>query len=194
MTLGRRKAERPLTGEMIACMASRTRRFQATLFLPEDVAVAIQSIRSEFDRESAQAIAPHVTVLYEDELASVDTLRERLTAIKANLHAFRVMLSEPRTWSAGPEGGIYLAVSDVDGGIAALRGLLLADVNLTPIGAQYQPHVTLVHTHAEPATCRRAWEFLRQWPEFTEDVFIESVAVIEEEAGAWRKRGAYLLK
>jgi hypothetical protein len=89
-----------LLGWRVSKGASGTRCFYLNLFpLP------CRDVRVTFDPHSVAEIAPHITLVYENEITSAAYLKERLTEISGAINPFRLRLSEPRTWASGPEGG-----------------------------------------------------------------------------------------
>jgi 2'-5' RNA ligase len=175
-----------LADDIIAGMASIEGRFQGTLFLPEPVSTVVQAIRASFDPHSAAEIAPHITLVYENEITSAAHLRERLAEISGAITPFRLRLSEPRTWGSGPEEGIYLSVEDVEGALAALRGRLTASLTCSPPASDFQPHVTLIHPgRTSPGSCREAWNSLHRGSEPIDAFIVGSVSVIRKSGGRW---------
>jgi 2'-5' RNA ligase len=173
---------------MIAGMASIEGRVQGTLFLPEPISTVVQDVRAAFDPHSAAEIAPHITLVYENEITSAAYLRERLTEISGATTALRLRLSEPRTWGSGPEEGIYLSVEDVEGAITALRGRLTTSLACSPPPIDFQPHVTLVHAgRTSPASCREAWNTLNRGFMPIDAFIVGSVSVIQKSGGRWRQ-------
>ncbi|MBD0338336.1 MAG: NUDIX domain-containing protein [Thermoleophilia bacterium] len=120
-----------------------------TAFLEGAVAARVEELRRVWDPAMAMQIAAHVTVAYPVELG------DQVPAV-AGLAPFRLSLGAIAHWEA-PEGGVYVAVEDLDGGWTGAREFL---PRLSADRLDVRPHVTVVH----PRTTNRgpaAWKALK---------------------------------
>lgn len=112
--------------------------------------------RRLWDPVMAAAVPPHVTVVYPEELADVDLLRQRAADVGAtfgrfSLSALRVVAED------GGAGGVLLSMDDPSGTWRALRDVLLAP----PATARDAvPHLTIAHPRTT-GLGPRAWAALR---------------------------------
>jgi hypothetical protein len=166
-------------------------RHQVTIFLPEPVAGFVDEVRSTWDPEMARGIAAHVTLVHD---ASPPALMiERLRRAAVDVAAFRLELGAAARWEAD-EGGIYLEVRDVDGGIRTLRECVMLPPLGEPAVTEYEPHVTIVHPRTvAPARRRAAWDRLRAW-HLERVVVIDAVTVIVETPTGWDAVATIYLK
>lgn len=161
---------------------SKRRRFQVTAFLPSPLADEVQAVRERWDPVLAARIAPHVTVLH--SVIDLDTVTSMLA------EPFEPLLlgfGAASCWEGDPARGIYLPVSDVDGGLEALRSRLLGDA--VPL-IEYHAHVTLVHVRtAREGGADEAWAAVSDWRPLTDTIVIDDVALIGETRDGWERLG-----
>lgn len=157
-------------------------RHQATLILPEPVAGLVDEVRSTWDPEMARRIGAHVTLVHDASPLALTIERLRRAAVE--VATFRLELGAAARWEP-EEGGIYLEVRDVDGGIRALRDYVMVPPLGEPDGTEYEPHVTIVHPRTvAPARRRAAWDRLRFW-QLERVVVVDAVTVIIETPTGW---------
>jgi 2'-5' RNA ligase superfamily len=152
-----------------------TRR-QLTLFVPNDLAVTIESVRSTFNPAQFALIKSHVTLCREHELEPLEAVLHPLRT--PGLGALEMTFGAPKRFAEG-RGVLLPAV----GGLSAFRRL--RERILTPVVGEIQeqePHLTLMHPRN--ATCTDAiFEALQQYV-FPTRVTFDRVALIEQTAGA----------
>jgi len=121
-------------------------RHHATIFVAPAVAGPIEDARREWDPTMAARIPAHVTLVYPEEAPRPDLLIARVRTAAGTVPPFRLRLGEAAGF-ASPEGGAYLSVDDVDGGVSAIREVVLQP----PFrGIPFRPHVTIVHPGTSP--------------------------------------------
>jgi uncharacterized membrane protein len=99
-------------------------RRQATLFLVDPICERIEALRRRWDPEMAARLAAHVTLVYTQEFGIPSLVTERLREASQHTAPFRLRLGQAATFAA-PLDGVYIAVEDVDGGVARLRRRIL---------------------------------------------------------------------
>jgi 2'-5' RNA ligase len=87
------------------------RDHHATIFVSPDVARPVEDIRRRWDGVMAAQIAAHVTLAYPREAPLAEVLAERLRAVRATVHPFRLRLGGVAHFGR-PEDGVYVAVDD----------------------------------------------------------------------------------
>ena len=92
-------------------------RTQVTSFLPPPLADTIDEVRRRWDPATAERISAHVIVLY--DVVNPDAVPALLRR-GAGGGPFTLGLGPVRRW-IDPADGIYIAVVDIDGGVARLR-------------------------------------------------------------------------
>jgi 2'-5' RNA ligase len=123
----------------------------ATLFVAPEVAGPIEAARRAYDPIMAAQIAAHITLAYPQEAPMSELLVARVRIATAGIPPFRLRLGGVAYFGC-PEGGIYIAVEDVEGSYRALREEILRPP-FKPV--DFPPHVTLVH----PRTSSRGRDY-----------------------------------
>lgn len=126
-----------------------TTRHHLALRPPAEAVAAIEPLRTRWDPEMARRTPAHVTLTYPEEAAD-PALLERA----AGTGEFRLALGEVVALDGGV-GGVFVLVTDLDGGWAALRARLLGDA-----ATDVPPHLTIVHPRTSNAG-PQAWKALR---------------------------------
>ncbi|HEX4493493.1 MAG TPA: NUDIX domain-containing protein [Acidimicrobiia bacterium] len=111
----------------------------ATAFL-DPVRADVEAVRRRWDPVMAAQIAAHVSVAYPSGGGDVDDLTARVAEV-APRHAPFVLELGAVVNDGDPALGIFVAVRDVEGGLARLRDGIADDGGR----ADVPPHVTLVH-------------------------------------------------
>jgi len=127
------------------------RDHHATIFVAPEAAAPVEAVRRQWDPGMAAQIGAHVTLAYPEEAPSVELLVERVRAASTRIPPFRLRLGGIACFER-PEGGVYVAVEDIDGGYRRMREEVLRPPFHPRAGP---PHVTLVH----PRTSRRGRDF-----------------------------------
>jgi hypothetical protein len=150
----------------------------ATLFLPEAPADEINRLRRRWDPAMAAQIAPHITVAYPGEAASLSELVERTRLAAASSPSF-VLRTGALVNDGDPADGVFFEIDDIDGGWQALRQLIVGHhANAVPT------HVTVVHPRTS-GLGGLAWSQLA-YRTFDAVTFrIESVAVTAFDGQRW---------
>ena len=152
---------------------------QITAFVPRPLGPAVDTVRRRWDPMFGTLIDSHITLVH--RLAE-DLTPDDVAARVRQLPPIRARATEVRRWT-GEEIGLYLAVVDVDGGIAALRAAL--DV-VQPPGLEYVPHVTLLHPSTATASkAAAAWDELSEWRPNC-DIVLDMLHVIDVDSTGWR--------
>ncbi len=156
-------------------------RHLALFFLGDPVREPIEALRQRWDPEMAGRLAPHVTLIYANEVSDVSLLKQRITHASQSIGPLRLHLGRTAVFGS-PSGGVYLTVDDVDGGIARLRAHILQPP-LVDRWKPYTPHVTLLHPRSG-ARGEQAWEFLRDVC-IERDILLHRVSLVENGGSAW---------
>lgn len=155
------------------------RDHHATIFVPPRVAEAVEAVRRAWDPGMAAQIAAHVTLAYPQEAPIVDLLVARVRSASVAIAPFRLRLGAV-SYFERPEGVVYIAVEDIDGGYRRVR----ADVLRPPFQpVAFPPHVTLIH----PRTSSRGREFWEQGRRRRRDLefTVEEVAITAFTGAEW---------
>ncbi len=148
-------------------------RRQATLFLTG--VPVIDNIRERFNPAQAKLIAPHVTLIREDEVDDWKTLGDR--ARKLSLPEIALQFGDPRL----ENGLLYLPCV---GGTAEFDGLRAALLDL-PAAREHSPHITLIHPRN--GTCPDgSFEAISASLESFEHVFGEIAFIEQRNGGVWQ--------
>jgi 2'-5' RNA ligase len=117
-------------------------KVQARITLPPSVRHPVDTLRAEWNPERATGNPAHVTVIYHDEAPDPTLLAARLRLAASRVAPFRVSVGSVQRFPE-PDRGAYLTAADPDGGVAAVRELVLA----SPFSrrTRYGLHVTLLH-------------------------------------------------
>lgn len=86
-----------------------TEQHHATIFLPPDVAGAIEAARRRWDPVMAAQIDAHVTLAYPREAPSRELLIERLHEVASRVAPFRLQLGR-LGYLQRPEASVYVEV------------------------------------------------------------------------------------
>ena len=152
---------------------------QVTAFVPPPLGQAADTVRRRWDPLFGTLIDSHITLVHRlaDHLTPDD-----VAGRVRQLAPIRARVTEVCRW-ADDEIGLYLAVVDVDGGIAALRDALEV---VQPPGLEYIPHVTLLHpSTATSGKVDAAWDELSGWRPNC-DIVLDQVDVIDVRESGWR--------
>lgn len=104
--------------------------------------------RHRWDPVMADVVPAHVTLAYPEEVVDEDLLLRRLERTLPVVAPFRLRLGEVFAEDGG-RGGVFLAVTDVDGAWNSVRRQLLS-TPMTPVDVA--PHVTIAHPRTATAT------------------------------------------
>jgi hypothetical protein len=153
-------------------------RVQASLFL--SVPSRLAALRRRLDPRMAQCIAPHVTMIYDDEAPDAGLLLERLRVACADLAPIALWLGCVEMFAA-PAAGLYVATR-ASTAFEMLRSRVLRPP-FAPRGKMVRPHVTLLHPRsvgAAPADWRACAGLSIDWAST-----VNEVTVIQSDGGAW---------
>lgn len=159
----------------------------AALFVAPEVAGPIEAVRRACDPTMAAQIAAHITLTYPQEAPISALLVARVRIATAGASPFRLRLGGVAYFGC-PEGGIYIAVEDVEGSYRALREDILRPP-FKPV--EFPPHVTLVHPRTS-SRGRDCWEKSRyqvREVEFT----VREVAITAFDGTKWRVIETFIL-
>jgi 8-oxo-dGTP pyrophosphatase MutT (NUDIX family) len=151
----------------------------ATLFLDGAAAEPIEVLRRRWDPALASQVGAHLTVAYPGEAGSAGELLERARRAASDCAPFTVRLGKAAR-REGDHDWVGVEVTDVEGGWARLRGLLVPE---PAARTDVAPHVTIVHPrHSNLGSA--AWEAVRS-AEPTGKFTIASVAITALEGRTW---------
>ncbi len=162
------------------------KRLQLTLFIPESESRAIEKIRQTFNPAQYALIKSHVTLCREDELESLDLIRENLAQLNNN----------PIEIKFGPvirfsdQKGVMIPAIGSNEAFQELRRQILKGTIETP--RIQEPHITLMHPRN--ATCTDAiFEQIQQIP-LPQSIRFMTISLIEQEIGMpWKVLKTYEL-
>jgi 2'-5' RNA ligase len=126
-------------------------RHHATAFLGLPASHALEELRRTWDPEMARQIAAHITLIYPEEIPDPAQLTAQAARAAARTAPFTIALG-PAFHAGSPADGVFLHISDPDGGIARFRATAVPASQATG----FPPHVTIAH----PRTSRhgtQAW-------------------------------------
>ena len=167
----------------------RYKRMQATLFVSSEAGLLIDEIRAQWDPTMAARIHAHATVMR--RVTDPDTI-VRLLANATTTRTCRLSVGGPRWAEPREESGIYLAVRDPYGDLAALRAAI-APAAAAEAGTEAFPHVTLLHPRTtSPEQRARAWESLRL-SSLSFDVEIAVLSLVAETDDGWNEIASFSL-
>jgi 2'-5' RNA ligase len=144
-------------------------RRQLTMFVPEPVASAIESVRRVLDPIQSSLIAAHVTLCREDELLNLNAIRRRLQ--QSMPAAITLRFGAPQVFMGH---GILLECA---AGLDAFRALRMQVLESDAVRDQ-APHITLAHPR-NPQAPRSSLQAATELSAGLEIIFGE-VALIEQ--------------
>lgn len=138
-----------------ASAAARLALPHATIFLDPVISTRVDELRRYWDPAMARQIPAHVSVAYPSEIGGLEQMVDAVRQAAAVTQPFGLALSD--TWyDKQPQDGVFLRVSDVDGGWSRLRREILRGGTMLVV----EPHVTLVHPRTSGLGAQ-AWPTLR---------------------------------
>ena len=135
-------------------------KVQARITLPADMRRGIDALRAEWNPERSAGNPAHVTITYQDEAPDPALLAERLRLAAAVTCPFSLVVGLARRFPE-PVRGVYLAVTDPLGVVAAIRERVL-----TPPFTRRERfglHITLLHPD-QGVRLESAWPTLAELP------------------------------
>lgn len=158
-------------------------RKQLSLYIPADVAKAIEAIRKIVDPIQSNLIPAHVTLCREDELHDLAATKARLAHIP--LKPITLRFGKPEIFS---RHGLLLNCIDGADEFRSLREYLLASKNIS----NQSPHITLAHPRNPKSSGNLLFNTSRL-PEIIEITFSTIYLIEQARNEPWRVLEKYEL-
>jgi 2'-5' RNA ligase len=151
---------------------STIKRIQLTLFLPGDYSQAIEQVRMRYNPAQYALIRSHVTLCREDELLSIDNVRESLRGLRRK--PILIPFDLPRRFSDG--NGVLIPLKQDSAEFDSLRNAVLAHLTSEP--RKHMAHITLMHPRNSTCTDEIFREICKI--EFPAQILFSSICLIEQ--------------
>jgi 2'-5' RNA ligase len=164
-----------------------TKRIQLTLFIPENKAETIESVRKGYNPLQYELIKSHVTICREDELVEIEKVIFNLE----NIHQSCIDIHFGAVVRFDNGKGLILPTMGNNKSFENLRKIILKGIIETP--RNHQPHITLIHPRN--STCTD--EIFRQIKSynFPNKITFNKISLIEQELGMpWKIVKVFELK
>lgn len=162
-------------------------RRQLTLFVAENDAKIIETVRTAFNPIQRKLIDCHVTLCREDEIACLEKVIENLN--NSNLKAITIQFGKPIRFNEGK--GVLLPANANNKAFDELRKQILLGVINNP--RQHQPHITLMHPRNAICT-NEIFQKICQL-QFPSELIFKEIALIEQlNGGVWKTIQTFQLK
>lgn len=154
-------------------------RKQLTLFVPEEVAMAIENVRQQYNPAQYQLIKSHVTLCREDELFDLATVKKNLLQLMSI--NCTIAFGKPLRFDDGK--GLMLPALDDASDFQTLRALVLKDCIELP--RMSMPHITLIHPRN--GSCTDEIFEIAQKLDFPSSIRFDNIHLIEQcNGGKWQ--------
>jgi 2'-5' RNA ligase len=164
-----------------------TKRIQLTLFIPENDAETIESVRKKYNPLQYELIKSHVTICREDELVEI----EKVIANVENINQANIDINFGEVIRFDNGKGLMLPTMGNNKSFENLRKLILKGIIETP--RNHEPHITLMHPRN--STCTD--EIFRQIKDynFPNKITFNKISLIDQEMGMpWKIVKVFELK
>ncbi len=151
------------------------KRIQLTLFIPENDAETIESVRKEYNPLQYALIKSHVTLCREDELEEIDKVIlnvENINQANVDINFGEVIRFDYRK-------GLMLPAMGNNKSFENLRKLILEGIIETP--RNHEPHITLMHPRNSTCTDEIFAEIKNY--SFPNKITFNKISLIEQEIG-----------
>jgi 2'-5' RNA ligase superfamily len=151
------------------------RRIQLTLFIPENDAKTIESVRKEYNPLQYELIKTHITLCREDELEQIEKVILNLENLHQNsidIH-FRAVVRFYNT------KGLMLPSMGNNESFKTLREKILTGIIHTP--RNHDPHITLMHPRNSICT-DEIFKEVKDY-NFPNKITFNKISLIEQEMG-----------
>ena len=123
----------------ISLAQENMKRKQLTLFLDEDEAQSIESIRQRFNPKQYKLIKSHITLCREDEIEKLENITKALDDLRTE--KFELQTGGLRRFANGK--GLLIDIKDEDQKFQQLREMILQKEEGK--ARAHQAHITLMH-------------------------------------------------
>lgn len=148
---------------------------QARITLPAGWREPVEEVRLRWNPEKATGNPAHLTVIYQDELASGELIRDRLMEAAGSVQPFQLHVGVAARFNA-PDCGAYLSVTDPGASVAAFRNKALRQPSRPR--ARFGLHVTVLHP-SQGGRLEEAWADISGIPEL--GAFqVDAIEIVDE--------------
>ncbi len=163
------------------------KRIQLNLFIPENDAETIESVRKEYNPLQYKLIKSHVTLCREDELEEIEKIMLNIE----NLGQDCISIDFGKIIRFDNEKGLMLPAIGNNESFQNLRKLILEGIIKTP--RKHEPHITLMHPRNSTCTDGIFTQIKKE--NFPRRITFNKISLIEQEMGIpWRVLKEFELK
>jgi 2'-5' RNA ligase len=155
------------------CMNNK--RTQLSLFISEDAAETIESIRKKYNPLQYELIKSHVTICREDELEEIESVKLNLENL--NQSSIDILFGAVVRFDNGK--GVMLPAIGNNKPFENLRKIILEGIIETP--RKHEPHITLMHPRNSTCTDEMFKE-VKDY-NFPSKITFHTISLIEQEIG-----------